>query len=200
MKKLLFTLAAATMLTTPALAADAKVETSATVKADKTAKSDTMMIVEVDGLVENTNVEYMASEGIGRDVFSTKMKKIGEVKDMGITADGRVEYVIVGFDKGLFDPETDKAVPHDMLVWNEGENKLVYQGNVAAATSANVNANSAAKGTLDETENTAKGLLNKTEKTAKDAMNKTEKMAKDAKAKVDASVDADADAEVNTDE
>ena len=202
MKKLLFTLAAATMLSAPALADDhnemkagakTNAEAKASINTDAMMKSDVLTVIDVEGLVENTDVEYLASEGIGRDVYSQNMQKIGEVKDYGITADGKVEYVLVGFDKGLFDAETDKAVPHDMLMWNEGEQKLVYEGNVEAAM--NAEAGNAVSKTLNKTEKMAKDAAQATENAAEDAVDATTNAAQEVEAEVDASVDADADVE-----
>ncbi|MAR55743.1 MAG: hypothetical protein CMM93_01035 [Rickettsiales bacterium] len=92
---------------------------------DAMPKTGDMKMMSAENIIQKGKGEYLASEGMDRDVYNSSGKEIAEVEDFVITQDGRITYVVLDIDGIENSMEDDVAVPYSSFSWNEQKNQLI---------------------------------------------------------------------------
>jgi sporulation protein YlmC with PRC-barrel domain len=72
-------------------------------------------------LAQMPNTSMRLSKLIGVEVIGLDHKRIGEIDEIVLTGDGRIEAVVIGVGGFLGIGEKNVAVPYGTLLWNTGE-------------------------------------------------------------------------------
>src|SRR4051794_24136438 len=123
-KRMIFALLASAALSAPALAQTATAPASGSAAAP--ASTGTWMTQEKAG-------DWRASKLKGVNIYNNNNEKIGDVNELIVSRDGKIDAVVIGVGGFLGMGEHDVAVPFNEIKWTEQPRNSTASTNTGAA-------------------------------------------------------------------